>query len=53
LVRAIRHEGLVKPGCSGLVETLEEVSVEVKGHLDRGMSEPSLDDFGVFSLGDE
>jgi len=52
VVNGFAQDGVEAVG-GGLVDAFEEVSVGVERDLDRGVTEAELDDFGVFSLGDE
>src|SRR5665811_196644 len=36
-----------------LIQTLEQVPIDIQSGLDRRVTEPFLDDFGVFPLGDQ
>ena len=52
-VRGSPQESGVESLRSSLIETLKQVSVGIQGDLNRGMSEPQLDDFRMLPLGDE
>jgi hypothetical protein len=41
----------VETVCGSVVETFHEMAVAVHGYLDRGVSEPSLDDLGMLAGG--